>query len=110
MAAERLSCWLLRLKGYRILARRMKCPVGEIDILARRGKLLVAVEVKARKELDLAAQSIMPRQWQRVARALDWWRMQNPNRSDVTHADIRFDAILVAPRRWPRHILDAWRP
>ena len=110
LAAEQLSCWLLRLKGYRILERRMKCPVGEIDILAKRGRTVVAIEVKSRKDLALAREAISPRQWQRVARALDWWRMSHQENSRLQDYDFRFDAVLVSPGRWPCHILDAWRP
>ena len=55
--AEGLSAWGLRLKGYRILARGFRVPVGEIDIIARRGRVLVFVEVKARNDLTAAAES-----------------------------------------------------
>src|SRR5262245_25374228 len=75
--AERIACWLLRLKGYRILAVNWRCPAGEVDILARRGRVLAAVEVKRRSgglvageaAGDAALFAISPRQQARVARA-----------------------------------------
>lgn len=107
--AETLAAWWLRARGYRILARRLKTPVGEIDLLARRGRVWAVVEVKYRQSRETAAEAISDRQWQRIARAFDWWRMQQalPEGPD---RDIRFDALLVAPWRLPVHIRDAWRP
>ena len=52
--AETVAAWFLRLKGYRILARRVRTHVGEIDLIARHGDTLVFVEVKARRALDSA--------------------------------------------------------
>lgn len=105
--AEAYAAWLLRLKGYRIVARGYRCPVGEVDIIARRGGLLVAVEVKLRPSLAEAAEAVAPRQRQRIVRAMDHFMAHNPT---VARCDLRFDAVLLAPRRRPRHIADAWRP
>lgn len=105
--AEGRAALLLRAKGYRIIARGYRCRVGEIDIIARRGPILVAVEVKARATLDAAAEAIGPRQRGRIERALSDFIARNSNYSGC---DVRFDAILVSPRRWPRHLADAWRP
>lgn len=88
-------------KGYRIVARRFRCPVGEIDIVARRGRILIFVEVKARVHLDEAAESILPRQQRRIAAAAAVWLARHPVDADC---HIRFDAVLVAPGRVPRHI------
>lgn len=104
--AERHAGWLLRLKGFRLLAQRYRCPVGEIDILARRGNLLIAVEVKARDTQQAAAFAIDTRQRDRVARATEHFLAANQRYSGC---DIRFDAVLVAPRKLPRHVPDAWR-
>jgi putative endonuclease len=101
LSAENRAAAFLLAKGYRIAARRWRCEAGEIDIVARRGRLLVFVEVKARATFDGAAYSISERQKQRIATAAALWLAQNPQ--DALH-DMRFDAILVAPRRWPRHI------
>ena len=88
-------------RAIRILARRYRTPVGEIDIVARRRKLLVFVEVKARERLDDAAWSVTDRQRARIVAAAEAWLAAN---SDRAIEDIRFDAMLVAPGRIPRHI------
>ncbi len=99
-AESRAAAWLIA-HGYRILARRFRSPLGEIDIIAARRYTLIFVEVKARATLDEAAFSITPRQKQRIAAAAEIWLANNPV---PAIRDMRFDAILVAPRRWPRHI------
>jgi putative endonuclease len=105
-AAEALAAVWLRLKGYRIVARQVRTPVGEVDIIARRGGVLAFVEVKARTELAMAADIISPRQRRRIVRAAQAFVARSP-----AHARLqpRFDVVLVAPRRWPRHIADAFR-
>jgi len=104
--AETLCLWYLRLKGYRILAQRFRVPAGEIDLIARRGALLVAIEVKARADLASAAEAISHRQRRRVARALDYFLATRP---DLAGLSRRFDVMLVVPRRLPRHLIDAWQ-
>ena len=79
--------------------------MGEIDIIARRRTLLIFVEVKARENLDDAAWSVTPRQRQRIAAAAEVWLAHNP---DARIRDMRFDAMLVAPGRIPRHITAAF--
>jgi putative endonuclease len=101
VSAESRAAAFLMAKGYRIAARRWRSPAGEIDIVARRGNLLVFVEVKARKTLDDAAYSVTERQQRRIAAAASAWLGDNPH--DAAR-NIRFDAMLIAPRRWPRHI------
>lgn len=105
LMAEALCRLALRLKGYRILAARWRCPQGEIDILATRGDTLAVVEVKARPTLAEAAAAIRPHQQARLARAGAVFLARNPSFAGHT---IRFDAMLVLPRRWPRHIENAW--
>jgi len=103
--AEDMAVWLLRLKGYRILARRLRTPASEIDIVARRRNLIVIVEVKGRKSVDAAVAAVPVRQQQRLAMAAAWL----PNwDAKLTGLDIRFDVIAVAPGAWPRHIENAW--
>jgi putative endonuclease len=104
--AEALSALLLRLKGYRIVARGFRLPVGEVDILARRGAVLAAVEVKARREARAALESIKPRQRRRIARAAEAYLAHHPEAGDLT---VRFDVMVVLPWRLPKHIADAWR-
>ena len=101
ISAESRAAAFLIAKGFRILARRWKSPVGEIDIIARRRSLLVFVEVKARERLDDAAWSVTDRQRLRIAAAAEVWLAQN---ADDRIRDIRFDAMLVAPGRIPRLI------
>ena len=101
LSAESRAAAFLIAKGFRILARRWRSPLGEIDIVARRRHLLVFAEVKARGSLDEAAESVDGRQRRRIAAAAEIWLAANP---DKTILDIRFDAILVAPGRIPRHI------
>jgi putative endonuclease len=104
--AERLCLWHLRLKGYRILARRYKTAMGEIDLIARRGGVLAAIEVKARPDFERANEAITPRQRRRIVRALAQFLGGRP---DLATLAARFDVMLVAPRRWPRHVIDAWQ-
>ena len=103
---EALAALWLRLRGYRILARNWRHPAGEIDILARRGPLLVAVEVKWRGSLDNAAEAVLVQQRRRIAQAAAVFLSRQP---DAAMLSLRFDAVLLAPGRLPRHIPDAWR-
>jgi putative endonuclease len=92
-------------RGYRILARRFRTPVGEIDIVAGRRNTLLFIEVKARDTLDAAAEAVTARNKQRIVAAAEFWLSQHPD--DVTR-DMRFDAVLVAPGKLPRHIAGAF--
>jgi len=103
-AESRAAAWLIA-RGFRILARRWKSPLGEIDIVAARRQLLIFVEVKARASLDEAAEAVTPRQKRRIAQAAELWLAAN---QQVSFRDIRFDAILVAPGRLPRHVAAAF--
>jgi putative endonuclease len=91
--AEDMSAWYLRLRGYRILARRYKTPVGEIDLVARRGGCIVFVEVKAREAMDDALYALQPRQAARVMRGAEHYLA----RHNLTDAQIRFDVMAVMP-------------
>lgn len=103
-AESRAAAWLIA-HGYRILARRFKSPMGEIDIIAARRYTLIFVEVKARATLDEAALSITERQKQRIAKAAEIWLANNPV---PAIRDMRFDVILIAPGKLPRHIPSAF--
>ena len=105
-AAEWLCCWRLRLFGWRIVARDWRCPVGEIDIIARRGRVLAIVEVKSRGDVGSAAAALLPRQRRRIGRAAAAFLATRP---DLARLALRFDVMLAAPRRAPRHLADAWR-
>ena len=102
---ETLAAWWLRLRGWRIVGRRLKIGVGEVDLIARRGRTIAFVEVKWRAtdaELDLA---IDQRRLQRVARATEALAPRYARNGE----DVRIDVLLLAPRRWPRHIVNAWQ-
>jgi putative endonuclease len=101
LSAESRAALLLMAKGFRIAARRFKCPLGEIDLVARRQQLLIFVEVKARETLDDAAEAVTPRQQRRIVAAAEAWLARHP---EDTACDMRFDVVLVAPRRLPQHI------
>src|SRR5580700_1046397 len=105
LSAESRAAAILIAKGYRILARRFRTPHGEIDIVARRRNLLAFVEVKARANLDDAAYVVTPRQQARIIAAAQIWLMAHPEHEAY---DLRFDAMLIAPRRLPRHVLSAF--
>ena len=105
-SAERRAAWFLRLKGFRILEIDYKTPVGEIDLVARRGDLLALVEVKARPSLEQARQALSARQRQRIVRAAEVYLQRNPRLGKL---NARFDVVLIAPGHWPRHIADAWQ-
>ena len=104
MVAEWLAAALLMAKGYRILARRHRTPFGEIDLVAARGRRLAFVEVKRRLTLADAEAALTPHQAGRIARAADRWLDRHPAFRDH---EIGLDAILVVPRRWPRHLPNA---
>jgi putative endonuclease len=107
LRAETLSALLLRLKGYRILKRRYKTRVGEIDLIAKRGRTIAFVEVKTRASLDSALQSVTPHMQNRIARAALAFIAQNPGYADY---DLRFDLIAASLPFYWRHLDNAWRP
>lgn len=104
-SAESRAALLLLAKGYRILARRYKTPVGEIDIIARRRGTLVFVEVKARESFDAAAEAVTPRQQARIIAAAQIWLAAH---AATAETPMRFDAILVAPGKVPWHLENAF--
>ena len=102
-AALWLSC-----KFYRVLGRRVKTRLGELDLVALSPDgVLCFIEVKARALENAAAEAISGRQRTRIERAAALYLGAHPA---LRHKAVRFDAILVTPRRWPRHVTDAWRP
>jgi len=104
--AEHLCRWHLRLRGWRILACDWRCPSGEIDILARRRDVLAVIEVKSRPDFATGAAALLPRQRRRIARATEAFLMMHP---DLAGMAVRFDVMVVAPRRLPRHLPGVWR-
>jgi putative endonuclease len=103
-AESRAAAWLMA-KGYRILAKRFRTPHGEIDLVARKRNLVAFIEVKARASLDEAAYAVTPRQQQRIIAAAQGWLIAHPEHAEF---ELRFDAMLIAPRSLPRHLLAAF--
>lgn len=99
--AETLAAWLLRLKGYRVLARRYRTPAGEIDLIVRRGRAVAFVEVKERADEVAALEAVTPAARKRIANAAALWVSRHPAAADF---DLRFDMVLACPGRLPRHI------
>ncbi len=105
--AEDIAALLLILKGYRILDRRARTPAGELDLVASKSGTLVMIEVKVRRTIAEARQSITPFQRRRIERAAALYRAQRPSFAALA---IRYDQILFAPWHWPRHDRAAWLP
>lgn len=110
-AAEFIGCVYLQLKGYRILARRLRNACGEIDIIAYKKNCVVAVEVKARQTVEDCLFSITPQKKERTARALSLWMAHHKiaGLAEGAMPNMRFDVMCITPLRWPTHIKDAWR-
>src|SRR5438552_1539305 len=105
LSAESRAAVYLMAKGYRILAKRFRTPHGEIDIVAKRRNLIAFVEVKARASLDEAAFAVTLRQQARIIDAAQAWLVAHPEHAEF---ELRFDAVLIAPRSLPRHLLAAF--
>lgn len=103
---ETLAAWYLRLKGWRIMARRVQTPRGEIDLVAKRGRQVAFVEVKWRATSDQLDLAIDDYRLRRVAAAAGSLAPRYARDGE----DVRIDVLLLAPRRWPRHIVNAWQP
>jgi putative endonuclease len=105
LRAETIASLWLRLKFYRILARRYRVHGGEVDIIARRGDTIAFVEVKARGDMDDALSAITPQKQRRFSIAAARWLATNPWAASYT---LRADAVFVAPGRLPRHVVAAF--
>ena len=103
---EWLAAMALRLKGFRIVARRYRTPLGEIDLIARRGDLVAIVEVKVRPTLVAAMEAVGRLSERRIEGAADIWLSRQP---DHARLSLRFDLVAVLPRRWPIHVPDMFR-
>ena len=103
--AETIACWYLRMHGWRILARRARVPGGEVDIVARRGRTLAFVEVKARDTDEAAGFALDEWRLRRVAVAAE--RLMERYMDGVD--EVRIDAIFIVPFRWPRHLANVWQ-
>lgn len=102
---ETLAAWYLRLKGYRIVATRVKTPVGEIDLVARRFGLTAFIEVKARQSRAEEATALTAVNTSRISRAAQYYVARHPA---LAETPLRFDVIFLAPMAWPRHVKGAF--
>lgn len=109
--AERWAQAKLRLNAFSILTQRYKTPRGEVDIIARRGKMLVFIEVKARLTVQAGIEAVSIHQQTRIVQAAHAFIAHYP---EYAHHTMRFDVICVVPRPYwiPKiiHLKDAWRP
>ena len=105
LGAERRAVWLLRLTGWRILARRFSEGTGEVDVVASRGRTLAFVEVKARTDLNAAAHALTPRQQARIRRGAEAFLARRPAYAGYV---VTFDVVLVAPGRLPKRLSNAF--
>ena len=99
--SEWLAAWALRLKGWRIVAKRFKTKTGEVDIIARKRDLIIMVEVKARGSLIEAMDAVTPMAQRRIEAAGDIWLARQP---DFARLSVRYDLVAVLPRTWPVHV------
>lgn len=104
--AENLAALYMMIKGYRILARRYKTQYGEIDLIGRRGKTILFIEVKARGCMNDALESLGKRSQKRIMKAAEYFLSTNTEYADHT---IRFDFIAMAPPFYVRHLDNAWQ-
>jgi putative endonuclease len=102
---EAWAALFLQLKLYRIIGRRVKTPVGEIDLIARRGHQIAFIEVKSRSFSSGEADALAAVNIRRIVRASEVWLTRHPRYA--TH-DMRYDVIFLAPFAWPRHITAAF--
>ena len=99
--SEWLAAWALRLKGWRIVAKRFKTKTGEVDLIARKRDLVIMVEVKARASLIEAMDCVTPTAQRRIEAASDIWLARQP---DFSRLSVRYDLVAVMPRKWPVHV------
>ncbi len=101
---ESIAAWFLRLKGWRVVAMRVKTPRGEVDLIARRGKTIAFVEVKARSNVRDLATAIDAYRLRRVAAAAEILLPKYGKECE----NMQIDVIMVAPWRWPHHLPNVW--
>lgn len=107
--AEALAALSLQLRGYRILARRHKTRLGEIDLIVKRGEIIAFVEVKARADERAAIDAVSHTTATRIRGASDLWIAAQMKRGvDLSRASYRYDIVAITPWRWPRHFIDAF--
>lgn len=102
--AEAVAALWLQLKGWRILGRRVRTPVGEVDLVAKRGRIIAFVEVKARASVEEAGMALDRYRLRRVAASAEALAPRFARKGE----DIRIDAMFIVPGRLPRHLQNVW--
>lgn len=105
LRAEIFAALYLIFTGWRVLAWRWKCPLGEIDLVAKKGKIITFIEVKARQSEKVALDSLTTRQWRRISNAAEMFMARHPDFADCSW---RFDAIIIVSGKWPRRFENIW--
>lgn len=103
--SEWFAALSLILKGYRIVERRYRTPLGEIDLIARKGDVVAIVEVKARSTLEAAMEAVTPYAQRRIDGAATLWLSRQ---KDYARLSMRYDLVAVLPRRWPVHVTNIY--
>ncbi len=103
--AEKWAALFLRLKGYKILKHRYQNPLGEIDLILQKGKLIVFCEVKARQSLNKGLEALAPYQQKRIIKGARCFQTKYPQFQSY---DFRFDYIIVHGWRC-HHLKNAWQ-
>ena len=106
--AEYYAAACLMLKGYRILNMRYKTKVGEIDIVARRGRVIIFVEVKFRESLTQGGEAISAHSQSRIRRAAEFYMMKKYNESNTLDYNLRMDAVIITHKMTIHHIKNAF--
>ncbi|MEJ8475028.1 YraN family protein [Roseibium algae] len=105
LSGEFRAALALQLTGWRILKRRYKTKVGEIDLIAKRGKTVIFVEVKARRSREAAMDAVTPASQRRIVKAAKIFITEHPKAGLFT---LRFDVMIIRPWRWPERIINAF--
>ncbi len=103
---ETIAAWWLRLHGWRILAQRVRVHAGEVDLVARRGRIVAMVEVKTRQKSDDLATAIDAHRLRRVAAAATVIAPRFLRTGD----DLRIDVMLVTGGWRITHLPHVWQP
>jgi putative endonuclease len=108
---ERRAAWFYRLRGFRIVARNLRLQSGELDLVARRGRLLVIAEVKTRRSLAAGEgfEAVDREKQLRLIRLADAYLAREQPRGITMRYDVL--SLFWTGRRFVlTHFADAFRP
>jgi putative endonuclease len=103
--SEIIAIIFLKLKFYKILRRRYRNKLGEIDIIAKKNDFLIAIEVKARKNILLIDEVLSNKQMNRIKRSMNIFYS---NKKYYGKLSIRYDLIIIQPYKFPIHLKNFW--